>query len=403
MLLQTNRMIGGILLVAGTAIGAGMLALPVLTAFGGFVPSLWLLVFCWLFFFATAYLLLEANLATPGEPNMITMTGKLLGRGGKAICWVSYLLLLYSLLAAYLSGASPLVVQIIAAVTGVAIPAWCGPIVLLLLFGVFVYLGTRLVDWVNRILMTGLIVTYFLLVGVLPQYMDTSLLLHADPKAVWVALPLLFTSYGFHIVIPSLTTYLKHDRRKLIWTLFIGSSIPFLVYFLWEIVVLGIVPLSDLAMAWEEGQSAAMPLVAQLQSPWIASAIHTFSFFAILTSFLGVSLSLSDFLADGFKLKGHTWEREISCLMTFIPPLIFVYAYKKGFILALEFAGVFVAILLCILPALMAAKLPRFKKPLMRCFIGGVILVSVLMIVFSVCDQLGLFRGLTGGYVSTEI
>lgn len=398
MLLQTNRMIGGILLVAGTAIGAGMLALPVLTAFGGFFPSLWLLAVCWLFFFATAYLLLEANLATPGEPNMISMTGKMLGKGGKAVCWITYLLLLYSLLAAYLSGASPLIIEMLDALTGIQMPAWLGPLFLLFLFGVFVYLGTGLVDWVNRILMIGLIATYLLLVGFLPQNMDVSLLFHSDPKAIWVALPLLFTSYGFHIVIPSLTTYLKQDRRKLIWTLFIGSSIPFAVYVLWELLVLGIVPLSDLTQAWQAGQSAAVPLVAHLQNPWIGSVIHSFSFFAILTSFLGVSLSLSDFLADGLKMKGHTWEREISCLLTFMPPLLFVYMYQRGFILALQFAGIFVAILLCMLPALMAWTLPRFKHPVKRGLLAVVILLAFAMVVFSICDQMGL----TDSYVSTQ-
>lgn len=386
MLLQTNRMIGGILLVAGTAIGAGMLALPVLTSFGGFIPSLWLLVFCWLFFFGTAYLLLEANLATPGEPNMISMTGRLLGFGGKAVCWISYLLLLYSLLAAYLSGAAPLVIEITALSTGIILPAWSGPLILLFLFGIFVYLGTRTVDWVNRILMFGLIASYFLLIGFLPKNMDVSLLAHSDPKAVWIALPLLFTSYGFHIVIPSLTTYLKHDRKKLIWTLFIGSLIPFAVYCVWELLVLGIVPVSDLAEAFEAGQGASGPLAARLQNPWIGGAIRVFSFFAILTSFLGVSLSLSDFLADGFKIKGHSWEREISCLMTFTPPLLFVYMYQRGFILALEFAGVFVAILLCIIPALMAWRLPRFRGPLKRSLLSAVILFALFMIGLSVWD-----------------
>lgn len=395
-------MIGGILLVAGTAIGAGMLALPVLSGFGGFFPSLWLLAFCWLFFFSTAILLLEANLAIPGESNMISMTGKMLGIGGKVLCWVTYLLLLYSLLAAYLSGASPLVLEIVSAATGFRPPVWAGPLILLVLFGVFVYLGTRLVDWVNRILMAGLVVTYFLLVGFLPQHLDVSLLSHSDPKAIWIALPLLFTSYGFHIVIPSLTTYLKHDRRKLILTLFIGSSIPFAVYVIWQLLILGIVPLADLGQAWKAGQSAGMPLIARLHNPWIGSAIHAFSFFAILTSFLGVSLSLSDFLADGLKMKQHSWGREISCLLTFVPPLIFVYMYQRGFILALQFAGVFVAILLCILPALMAWKLPGYKKPVKRVLLGAVILIALAMIVLSVCEQMGLLQRLTETYVPTE-
>ncbi len=399
-MLRTNRFIGGILLVAGTSIGAGMLVLPVISAFGGYLPSIGLLSFCWLFLFGTAFLLLEVNLSTPGEPNMITMTGRMLGTGGKAVCWVTYLLLLYSLLAAYLSGAAPIALEIISASTGYQMQAWTGPLILLVLFGVFVYLGTRLVDWVNRILMLGLIVTYFLLVGFLPEHVNVSLLQHVDVSAAWVALPLLFTSYGFHIVIPSLTTYMDHDRPKLIWTIFLGSAIPFLVYVVWELLILGIVPLPDLIHAWETGQSAAMPLVSILGGTWITSAIHAFSFFAILTSFLGVSLSLSDFLADGLKIKKYTWGREGSCLLTFVPPLIFVYAYQRGFILALQFAGIFVAILLCILPALMAWKLPSYKKVWKRTLLVGVILFSLFIIALDVLEYLGMLRTLVGNYVS---
>lgn len=42
---QIHRLIGGILLVAGTTIGAGMLALPIVTGFAGFWPSI-ALFFC---------------------------------------------------------------------------------------------------------------------------------------------------------------------------------------------------------------------------------------------------------------------------------------------------------------------------------------------------------------------
>ena len=40
--MNLGRLLGGILLVAGTAIGAGMLALPVSTGLAGFYPSLFL-------------------------------------------------------------------------------------------------------------------------------------------------------------------------------------------------------------------------------------------------------------------------------------------------------------------------------------------------------------------------
>lgn len=394
-----QRLIGGVLLIAGTCIGAGMLALPVITAFGGFFPSLCLLALCWLFLFLTAYLLLEVNLAIPGEPNMVTMAGKTLGGWGKGICWGTYLLLLYSLLSAYLSGASPFIIQILNVSMGVSLPQSSGPFIMLLLFGLFVYLGTRLVDWVNRILMAGLILTYFLLIAFLPQHIDVRLLTHIDSSAIWIAFPLLFTSFGFHIVIPSLTVYLHHDRKKLLSVIFLGSAIPFLFYVLWEGLILGIVPLPDLISAWKSGDSASLPLAHRMEGVWVSSTIHAFSFFAILTSFLGVSLSLSDFLADGLQLKKSIWGREGSCLLTFIPPLIFTYVYERGFLLALQFAGIFVAVLLCILPAMMAWTLPTYKKKRKRALLLFVMLFSLFVIVLDLMENIGMLNPLISRYV----
>ena len=55
------RLIGGILLVAGTTIGAGMLALPVVTGFVGFWPSLALFFVYWLYMTFTAFLMFEKS------------------------------------------------------------------------------------------------------------------------------------------------------------------------------------------------------------------------------------------------------------------------------------------------------------------------------------------------------
>lgn len=387
-----SRLIGGILLVAGTSIGAGMLALPVITSFAGFFPSLILLAFCWLFLFTTSLLLLDVNLACPGEVNLISMVGRTLGTSGKAICWITYLLLLYSLTAAYIAGSSPLFLQALHWAAGWAAPAWVGPFPLLILFGLFVYLGTQAVDRVNRLLMAGLVLSYFFLVAFLPPHVQPSFLQHVDAKAIWMAVPVMITSYGFHIIIPTLTTYLHHDVKKLRLVLFIGSFIPFLVYALWEFLILGVVPLQGehgLIASWQAGETGASALSYILNNNWVGAAAKTFSFFAIITSFLGVSLSLSDFLTDGLHMKRFSLGREFACLLTFIPPLIFVLVYQRGFILALQFAGIFVAILLCILPAAMAWRLATYKHFLKRTLLTAVVAVSLFVIALDILEQLG--------------
>ena len=69
--MKINHYIGGVLLVAGTTIGAGMLALPVMSSFVGFMPSIAIFLLCWGVMLATAFFFLDANFAVEGEPNLI--------------------------------------------------------------------------------------------------------------------------------------------------------------------------------------------------------------------------------------------------------------------------------------------------------------------------------------------
>ena len=403
--MRCNHFIGGVLLVAGTTIGAGMLALPVMSSFVGFGPSIAIFLLCWAVMLATAFFFLDANFAVDGEANLISMVHKTLGGWGKGLSWVVYLLLLYSLTAAYIAASAPLFVSAFQYVTGYALPYWLGPFCLPLIFGFFVYLGTLGVDIVNRILMLGLCISYLLLVGFLPEHINGNLLTHVDWNPTFMVFPVVITSFGYHIIIPSLTTYMNHDKKKLRVILIIGSLLPLVIYLLWQVIILGIVPLggeNGLVYAWKHGIAATKPLTQIVTNQWIRIGAHFFSFFAIVTSFLGVTLSLSDFLMDGFKIK-KTWEgRLLACLLTFVPPLIFVFTYQRGFFIALEYAGAFVAILLIFLPAMMVWKLkePRFYSTLLgRALLLFTILFAVFIVIIDILQQWGTFKPLISKYI----
>lgn len=397
-----SRFLGGIFLIAGTSIGAGMLALPVTASFGGFIPSCFVFLIIWGLMLFTAYFFLDVNLEMRGEPNFISMAEKTLGQIGKFVSWIFYLLLLYSLLGAYLAACSPLFSLAFSSVFGIPLPSFLAPFALPVLFGGFIYLGTIGVDYINRILMLGLIISYFLLVGALPEHIEAARLLHVDFKASLLAIPVVVTSFGYHIIIPTLTTYLAHDRKKLRKILFIGSVIPFVVYLFWQWIVLGAVPFENLVGAWHQGLPATEPLAQSLEAPWIGSVARFFSFFAIITSFLGVSLSLSDFLIDGLKIK-KSWEGRLTAIaLTFVPPLVFVFSYQKGFYIALEYAGVFVSVLLGIIPALMVLKLkthPWYRRPIGKiCAITVVILFSGI-ILLNLLEKGGWFKSIIAPYL----
>lgn len=390
---------GAVLLVAGTTIGVGMLGLPVTTGFSGFFPSILLFLICWMFMLFTGFFFVDINCSIPGNINLTTMAKKRLGPWGKALSWVVYLLLLYSLMAAYISASAPLFSTAFQELFGINLPLNAAKFLLPLVFGGFIYLGTRGVDVVNRLLMGGLVLSYLLLIAFLPSHIEVKLLEHVSWSPFLYAAPVVLTSFGYHIIIPSLTNYIGHDRKGLYMVVLIGSLVALFVNILWQFLVLGVVPLAGpdgLAAAWKSGIPITASLAKIVSSPLVQAGAYFFSFFAIITSFLGVSLSLADFLTDGLKLK-KSWEgRLLAMLLTFVPPLIFVFSYQRGFLLALEYAGAFVAILLIFLPAAMVwtLKKPGFYQSFWgRVMVISSILFSGLIIVINILIRWGFFTG----------
>jgi len=109
MRLFQHKILGGTLLVSGTAIGAGMLALPITTGVGGFIGAALLFIVCYLFMLLSLMLLFEANgYSSALDANIITMARQRLGGVGEIVAWVSFLLLLYAVVAAYVSAGGSL-------------------------------------------------------------------------------------------------------------------------------------------------------------------------------------------------------------------------------------------------------------------------------------------------------
>ena len=403
MRLIENKMIGGILLVSGTTIGAGMLALPTVTGLAGFFPSILLFIAYWAFFVFTAFLMLEASLWMGNGTNLISMAKKTLGTFGEIITWITFLFLLYALTTAYLSGSSSIVLEFFSRVFGYELPIWLGPLPLLLTFGIFVYRGAKFVDAANRILMFGLAIAYCLTIYFLVPHIEMTLISHVDWSYIALGNSIIATSFGFHIIIPSLATYMDRDLKKLRKVIFIGSLIPLLIYILWEFSTLGVIPIEgvdSITTGYKNGDEVTSILTAVLGNTFLSMIIRIFSFFAIITSFLGVSLSLRDFLADGFNIQKTGSGKFKLYLMTFLPALLIIWTYPNIFIMALEFAGAFgVMILLGFLPALIVWK-GRYKKKIPSTYevIGGKLALIIIMslsicaVLLEIINKLGYFH-----------
>lgn len=161
--------LGSILIIAGTAIGGGMLALPLASAGPGFSASITLLAVIWLGLLASAFVLLEVVLAFPKGTNFGTIARLTLGLPGQIAMWISMLMLLYALDAAYISGGSSLIVAALSQAFDLPISAHLSACLFLLILGSIVWYSTRAVDRVNSILFSLKGVAFILLLSLLDR------------------------------------------------------------------------------------------------------------------------------------------------------------------------------------------------------------------------------------------
>ena len=378
-----GHVVGGTLLIAATTIGVGMLGLPVATGPGGFVPATFVYLLTWFFMLCTGLLLLEVCTWMPADANLITMTHRLLGPVGQAVCWVVYLFLFFTAMIAHVSGGGSTLVDILNLNFGLALPQGAAMVVYVLIFSPVVYMGTRSVDRFNLLMMTGILITYVLFIALSAGKVDINLLKYADWSKAWPALPVLFTAFTYQLIIPTLMTYMNRDVKKVRLSIILGSSIPLVVYLIWELLILGIIPVEGLIAAKARGDTAVMPLKELLQNPWIFNIGSWFAFLVLTTSYIALSLAFLDFLADGLKVKKEGIKKIALCLGIFVPPTVIALSYPGIFITALEYAGgISCALLFGLLPPVMVwvGRYLRKYEHQHRQLPGGKLVLSTLML-----------------------
>ncbi|WP_165380370.1 aromatic amino acid transport family protein [Candidatus Finniella inopinata] len=396
--LSRSRVTGALLIVAGTTIGAAMLALPMTSIQIGFFNTVWLLTGMWVLMAFTALVTLEINLRMAGKgpvqgTSVAGLAYNAFGRGGQVVAKASLLLLFYALLAAYITGSSSLVKDGFRAV-GLHCPFSLAAIIYTLCLGWAINSCVRMVDYANRFFFTIKMIVFVGMIVFLMPYVRLENLTyhHGSLSALSIAAPIFFTSFGFHGSIPTLINYVGPHPRQLRFVIILGSLFPLIVYLLWQMATLGILPPSQAAaIAQTDVAGFVHHLNAVTNNPLLGGMMTLFTFLAITTSFLGVAIGLFDALAEGLSLPTTTQlERLKISLLTFLPPLFFALFYHDGFIIALGYAAIALSILAVLIPTAVALKWRRSQPAFSYQVSGGnialimALIVGLLIIMFKV-------------------
>lgn len=350
------KMMGSSLIIAGTALGAGMLAIPmVLAQFGLLYGTLLMVLIC----FGTTYaalLLLEATIKAGGGLGLNSIARKTLGKQGQLITNGLLYALLICLLMAYILGAGDLLSKLLSNL-GVDITATTSQITFTLIAGAVVASGTGVIDKLNRALFFVMLASLFATMAFLAPSMTQDNLLqvtsHNHVDLIKTS-AILFTSFGFMVVIPTLVSY-NHEAtdKQLRNMVIVGSLIPLVCYLCWLFAVVGNLSeeqfrsfhnVSDLMAAFEA------------QSPWVGTVLSIFTGLALLTSFFGVAMSLFNQNRDMFNQN-----TAVTYCISFILPLAGSLLAADKFLQVLNYAGIILVFLAVFVPLVMIHK-QRFMK-----------------------------------------
>ncbi len=396
-----NRTLGSVFIVAGTTIGAGMLAMPLAAAGVGFGVTLVLLFSLWALMCYTALLLLEVYQHVPADTGLGTLARRYLGRYGQWVTGLSMMFLMYALTAAYMSGAGELLAASFNDWFETSLSPVAGVLVFTLVADGVVCIGTALVDLFNRFLFSAKILFLVIMLALLmPHVHNINLLtLPLEKGLALSAIPVIFTSFGFHGSVPSIVSYMNGNIRKLRGIFITGSAIPLVAYIFWQLATLGSINSSTFMglLADHAGLNGLLQALREVvASPHVELAVHLFADLALATSFLGVALGLFDYLADLFNRRNTPAGRLQTGVITFAPPLAFALFYPRGFVMALGYAGVALAVLALLIPSMLAWQSRKHNPQAQYRVRGGkpalvlVFLCGIAVIVVQSCITAGL-------------
>lgn len=370
---RPGSILGSTALIAGTTVGAGILALPAVTLPSGVLPSTALLMAVWLYALVSGLLIAEVNLQTIqqlGRPDagLLSMVESTLGKVGARIAGVAYLFLHYALLVAYMAQGGEILGFALERGLGLeaALPHYWGVVLFAALFGGILCVGReRLVEQLNNTFVAIVLASFVGLLMLGSTTVNPAQFWHQDWSALSPAISVMMVALFYHNVIPIVVTQLEGDAQRIRQSIVVGSLIPLGMFLAWNAVILASVS-PDILQSVSGSGGTFDPLQVLRQGAagaWLGLLVSVFSEFAIATSFIGFVYGLLDFFKDALQVRPSDPAQRLPLYSLVLLPSMSLSALTPSiFFSALDYAGTFsISILGGIIPAVMAWK-QRYRQ-----------------------------------------
>ncbi|WP_397324885.1 aromatic amino acid transporter [Pantoea agglomerans] len=356
----------GATIICGTVVGAGMFTLPVVMAGAWFGWSLLILAFSWSCMLISGLMFHRVSQYYPLEAGYDKITRDVLGTGWAELNGVSLIFVLGILTYAYISAIGPVYQHSLSGLTGKAISSSEAKILLSVAVAAIVWLGTSSIGRIMSVLLIAKIVLLLSLFGGLFTTIKIDYLLDSQnpigPYWTYIlgVVPFCLASFGYHGNISGLISYYNGDHRRVKRCLCIGTFMALVIYLFWITCTMGNLPRSAFPdIARKGGDIAALMQAFNLHSSThnITLLFSTFSHFAVICSFVGVTAGLVDYISDRLSIPTNRAGRLIATCITFFPPLGLSLLFPNGFVAAIGYAGLIATIWAVIVPGMLHQKM----------------------------------------------
>ncbi len=383
-----SKLIGSIMMVAGTSIGAAMIAMPITASKIGFALSILLLLIISAVMYYAAILVSRIYEITNSSSTIAKMAGDSIGKTAQIICSAATLILMYSLMVAYISGLSEALNEL----TNIGKTN----IIIIISTVLFFSLGlsNKIFDYYNRAAFSLKIVFMFLMTFILCPHISTtnitsSSIVISDSLSVLSVLPVFVTSFGFHAGIPVIFKHLEMDHKQYKKAISYGVLLTLAIYVIWLTITFGVLSVDGLHSSDGSLSNFIALLSSSIKSDFLSKIINFFIILAILTSLFGVSSTIFDFseelLKDMFKFNNAF----VNSFLVFFIPMIFTIINKNLFTKALGLAGVALTIIAIFIPCIICIKKDsKMYNPIALC-------ICITLGVATVVGEIMIFLALT--------
>lgn len=399
-----QKLIGATMLVAGTCIGSGMIALPMLLSKLGLLLSIILMLLIWLLMYFSALILVELSLQAGQGLSLGALGKKYSGVVAELVGAGSFKILSYALVAVYLYAGTSVIQKLLFTL---GLEYSFNSLTIIYSFCVFLLflLPLKSIDYINRFLFLGLLtVVAVLIIGLFSTINWHNLPLisiQSTEISSWqIIIPVVFTSFGFQGSCHSFVNYCDRDPVILKKALFWGSLIPAIVYIIWTLGTLSVVYNDnpyfykqmldnkvDVGGLVQELSNIASGHSVQMLTWWI-------SILAIITSILGVGIGLIDTIKTMLPVKmNKSFSANIAAsLIMIVPAALITIMVPNAFITVLGFAGMILVLIAILLPAYLfyKAKFTKLNYSILkhRALINIVIVIGVAIICCEIANIL---------------